>query len=195
MCLWCNYNRTFLQVFVLEICLCDKPDLYQRHIIKPPALFVFHCSDVHLLQHLQDLLMTHLRSLKLAEPVRDLMLWLPSTADSQAVVLATLLYKPPPGMHVCAVMLSQYGRVHTVTKQMDAHHLMLKYSQPQSKSALEAFHESNRENYFPASWKLSFSLQWSLSSTEENELFIINGNIHDICFVWSHFDTFICFFL
>lgn len=111
-----------MQVFVLEICLitdlCDKPDLYQGHIIKPVALFVFHCSDVHLLQHLQDLLMTHLRLLKLAEPVRDLMLWLPSTADthSQAVVLATL-YKPPPGMHVCAVMLSQYGRVHTVTKQ------------------------------------------------------------------------------
>lgn len=44
--------------------------------------------------------------------------------------------------------------------------------------------------------ELQFTAQWSLSSTEtteENELFIRNGNIHDIGFVLSLSDTFIFF--
>lgn len=79
-------------------------------------MFVFRCSDVHLLQHLQDLLIIHLRLLRLTE----LNLWetwcfgytpLQTPTAKQSFLLHFINHRLE--CRRCAVMLSQYGRVHT----------------------------------------------------------------------------------
>lgn len=108
-------------VYSLTTGLCDEADLYQGHIIKPPALFVCfslqRCAFIAALTGSSDNTSSFVKTYRV-EPVRDLMLWLHSTADthSQAVILATL-YKPPPGVQTVRCDVKSTWASPHVTKQ------------------------------------------------------------------------------